>query len=104
MTLAINTPSRIVTTAGSSLALLARVANLLSEPPGEPLTQADVTAAVLQIVDLEQASSAPDEVELEVADVLFDDLQVDDLWQADDQGYNLRVILDGALIPDRATT
>ncbi len=80
-----------------SATLLARVVGA----GGIPVTQADVASAkyTLYLVD----ESDPDtvtpvtghaEVALDVASLVYDSLQNDDLWNEDDTGYNFKHVLD----------
>ena len=85
-----------------SATLLARVVGA----DGVNLVQADVAAIEYSIYllddgdpDARTAVSGHSEVALEVAGVVFDELQNDALWTVDAVGYNFRHVLDVATDP-----
>jgi len=81
---------------GSAI-LLARVLGA----DAAPIVQADLDSAKYSIYRLDRQdpdSRAPvsghDDAELNVAELIFDELQTDDLWTVDQTGYNFRHTVD----------
>ena len=80
-----------------SATLLARVVGA----QGAPVTQATVasakyTAYLLDENDPDSATAVAGhaDVAVDVASLIYDDLQNDDLWDVDDTGYNFKHVLD----------
>jgi len=80
-----------------SATLLARVVGA----DGAPITQADVasaqyTAYLLDESDPDAATAVAGHTDasVDVASLVYDDLQNDDLWDVDDVGYNVKHVLD----------
>lgn len=80
-----------------SATLLARVVGA----GGTPVTQADVASArysVYLLDDNDPDAATPvaghTAVAVDVASLIHDSLQVDDLWDVDDTGYNFKHVLD----------
>lgn len=68
---------------------------------GSAITQADISAAEYSIYeldpddpDLRTAVDGHEGVSLEVASVIFNDLQTDLVWTVDETGYNFRHTID----------
>jgi len=89
-----------------SAPLLARVVGA----DGTPVTQADVASARYSVSLLDE--NDPDAatpvtghtgVAVDVASLIFDGLQLDDLWDVDGTGYNFRHVLDVSAQPAFAT-
>ena len=85
-----------------SATLLARVVGA----DGTPIVQADVASATYTAERLDE--NDPDaavpvaghaDVAVDVASLIYDTLQNDDLWDADDVGYNFKHVLDVATHP-----
>ena len=81
---------------GGSSTLLARVVG----PDAQPIVQADIASAAYTIwlVDADDeetwtAVAGHTAVTVAVADLLFDTLQDDDLWDVDSTGYNFKHVL-----------
>lgn len=75
---------------GQGVKLMARVKNV----EAELLTQASVTSIAFTISEVQVASGVETVTEVEAdtlnkTDVIFDTLQTDDSWHADEEGYNL---------------
>ena len=82
---------------GGSCTLLARVVG----KDAQPIVQADIASAaytvyLLDDADPDQQTPVDDheDVSLVVADCIFNELENDDLWDADETGYNFRHTLD----------
>jgi len=80
-----------------SATLLARVVG----DDGVPITQADVasaryTAYLLDEGDPDAATAVAGHTDaaVDVASLIYDELQNDDLWDVDDVGYNFKHVLD----------
>lgn len=80
-----------------SVTLLARIVGA----DGTAVVKADLSAArySVYVIDPEDPDAdAPvaghQDVDLEIAELIFDSLQLDDLWDADAVGYNFRHVLD----------
>ena len=80
-----------------SATLLARVVGA----DGSPVTQSDVASAKYTVTLLDE--SDPDaatpvtghtDVAVDVASLVYDTLQNDDLWDVDEEGYNFKHVLD----------
>ena len=91
-------PARFSVLAGASVALLWRATGL----GGELLAPGDVSAATLEVADLEgvDPTTAGDE---SPAAVVFPTVRHDGRWVEDSGGYNVAVELDGGRL-SRATT
>ena len=68
---------------------------------GSPLTQSDLASATYTVALLDE--SDPDaatpvtghtDVAVDVASLVYDTLQNDDLWDVDEEGYNFKHVLD----------
>jgi len=82
---------------GGSCTLLARVVG----PDAQPIVQGDIASAAYTVYLLDDADpdqqtpvDGHEDESLAVADCIYDDLQNDDLWDADETGYNFRHTLD----------
>ena len=80
-----------------SATLLARVVGA----DATPVTRADVASAAYTVYLLDEndpdaatAVSGHTNVAVDVASLVYDSLQLDDLWDVDDTGYNFRHLLD----------
>lgn len=82
----------------SAVELLARVIG----QDGSPITAADVSTITCTIYDTTTGSSTGN-VSLTTTDVVYDTLQLDARWTADQIGYNLAIGLDGNNFPTGGT-
>lgn len=80
-----------------SVVLMARIV----DAAGTDITQSGLSAVAYSIYELDACRpdsltvvAGHDSVNLNVADVVFDTLQTDDLWTVDQEGYNFRHELD----------
>ncbi len=66
------------------------LARLLAPDDGDPLVQADLSAIVWSLFDLDAdpRTAIVDGATLTISNVIFDTLQTDSRWTADDVGYN----------------
>lgn len=87
----------------SPVALMSRVVG----SDGVVLVQAGVTAITYAVYELneflEKVTEITSPTALTVANVVFDTLQTNSLWDADSQGYNFRHDLPAASLPDAKT-
>ena len=82
---------------GGTAAMLARVLG----PTAQPVVQADLSSIEYSIYALDDADATArtpvtghSAVAINVSDVIFDSLQTDPVWTADDIGYNFLHIID----------
>ena len=75
----------------TDLPLLARI-NI----DGEPVVQADLNSAVTYSV-LNSSGSTMGTATLAMSNIVYNTLQVDDRWERDSTGYNVRATIPGAL-------
>ena len=91
--------TRAIATENSSATILTRVLGA----DGNPVTRADVSAVTVKVWDRDGAAlintHTPD-----VADAIYDTLQLDPRWTFDSTGYNLAIDIPGADLPDGDTT
>ncbi len=80
---------------GADLVLMARMRVLA----GGYATQATVSSISLKVFDLSSGAQVGDTLALLVSAAVFDVLQTDVRWTADDTGYNFRVTIDGDYFP-----
>lgn len=83
----------------SPAVLLARV----EDTGGNLITLATVDSISAVVTDL-STDIAADPVTLDVSESVFDTLQLTELWDADQEGYNLACELDGDNFPTGDTT
>jgi hypothetical protein len=80
-----------------SATLLARVVGADASPIAQAdLSSAKYTAYLLDDNDADAAVPVAEhaDVPVAVASLIYDDLQTDDLWDVDDDGYNFKHVLD----------
>jgi hypothetical protein len=80
-----------------SATLLARVVGA----DGSPITQAEIESAAYTVYIIDEAEPDADTavtghtaVDVDPEDLVFDELQTDDLWDVDATGYNFRHVVD----------
>lgn len=80
----------------ADLILMARIKG----SDAQNIVQGTLSNVSLKVFDLTLGEQVGATTALVIADVVFDDLQIDEKWTADGTGYNFATTIDGDYFPD----
>lgn len=89
------TPAKAIVAENSATIILARVVGA----DGAPIVHADIVGFTVKVFDRDATDTPTYSDTPDVAEVVYDELQVDARWSIDAIGYNLAIGLPGSALP-----